>query len=111
MGTVTADAVLERAREIALINGRGPNHFTQEDFLEAKWELLGGTASSNGEAVEETIAGLTQWDESPAATGHPVPKGELEDEQSLSAQLVEEGVEEAEHEQMVESVRNARNHE
>ena len=40
-GTVTSDMVKERAREIALINGRLPNHYNQDDFMEAKRELTG----------------------------------------------------------------------
>jgi hypothetical protein len=108
LGTVTSDKVTERAREIALINGRAPNHFNQDDFMEAKRELTG---EGDGEAEEETIAGLITWDEAPGTTGHPVEKVELEDEQSCAAQLVEEGAEEAEHEQMVEGARDPHNQE
>lgn len=111
MGTVTRDTVVERAREIALINGRGPNHYSQEDFLEAKRELIGATAEAGSEAEEETVAGLVTWDEAPDAAGHPVQKEEAEDEQSCAAQLAEEGLGEAEHEQMVEGARNPHNQE
>lgn len=102
--------VLARAREIALINGRGPNHYTQDDIVEAKRELLGGTPSNDGIAPED-VPGLVTWDEAPVASGQPAARGELEDEQAWSIQLVEEGVEEAEHEQMVEGARNAHNQE
>jgi hypothetical protein len=102
MGTVTRDQVEERAREIALINGRGPNHYSQEDFLKAKRELTGAAPEANNEAEEETVAGLVTWDEAPDATGHPVKKEEPEDEQTCEAELAEEGLGEAEHEQMVE---------
>jgi hypothetical protein len=111
MGTVTRDAVVERAREIALINGRGPNHYNQEDFSEAKRELTGALPDPNNEVEEDTVAGLVTWDEPPDATGHPVKKEEPEDEQACDAQLAEEGMEEAEHEQMVEGARNPHNQE
>jgi hypothetical protein len=111
MGTVTRDTVLARAREIALINGRGPNHYTQEDFMEAKRELTGELPGNDGEADEDLVAGLVTWDEPPDAAGHPVVREELEDERSSAVQLVEEGMIEAEHEQMVEGARNPHNQE
>jgi hypothetical protein len=111
LGTVTRDTVVERAREIALINGRGPNHYNQDDFSEAKRELTGTEPDAGGEAEEETIAGLVTWDEPPGAAGHPVEKEEPEDEQTCAAQLAEEGLEEAEHEQMVEGAKNPHNQE
>jgi hypothetical protein len=111
MGTVTRDTVVERAREIALINGRGPNHYSQEDFSEAKRELTGALPDGGSEAEEETVAGLVTWDDPPDAAGHPVKKEEPEDEQSCASQLIEEGMEEAEHEQMVEGARNPHNQE
>jgi hypothetical protein len=111
LGTVTRDTVTERAREIALINGRPPNHYNQDDFNEAKRELTGVVPEADGEAEEETIAGLVTWDEPPGATGHPVKKELPEDEQNWATQLAEEGMEEAEHEQMVEGARNPHNQE
>jgi hypothetical protein len=111
MGTVTRDTVVERAREIALINGHRPNHYTQEDFLEAKRELTGDLPDASSEGEEDTVAGLVTWDEPLDAKGHPIEKEEPEDEQSWAAQLVEEGMIEAEHEQMVEGTRNPHNQE
>ena len=97
MGTVTRDTVTQRAREIALINGRLPNHYNQDDFMEAKRELTGITPEDDGDD-ENTVAGLGTWDEAPDAKGHPVRKTEPEDERSCAVQLTEEGMEEAEHE-------------
>jgi hypothetical protein len=111
MGTVTRDTVVERAREIALINGHGPNHYTQEDFSEAKRELTGTLLDGDGEYEDDTVAGLITWDEAPDAAGYPVRKDEPEDEQNWAVQLFEEGMEEAEHEQMVEGARNPHNQE
>jgi hypothetical protein len=111
LGTVTRDTVVERAREIALINGRGPNHYNQDDFAAAKRELTGATPEDANEGEEETIAGLVTWDESPDSAGRSVQKEEPEDEQSCAAQLAEEGLEEAEHEQMVEGAKNPHNQE
>ena len=110
MGTVTRDMVTERAREIALINGRPPNHYNQDDFMEAKRELTGAMPEVE-EEEEGTVAGLVTWDEAPDAKGQPAKKGQPEDELSCATLLTEEGMEEAEHEQMVEGARNPRNQE
>jgi len=111
LGTVTSETVVERAREIALINGRGPNHYNQEDFMEAKRELTGAVPDTDSEDEADLVAGLVTWDESPDAAGHSVEKEVAEDEQACAAQLAEEGLEEAEHEQMVEGARNPHNQE
>jgi hypothetical protein len=112
MGTVTRDMVVARAREVALINGHHPNRYTKEDFAEAMRELTGAIPDADdGEAGEESIAGLVTWNELPEAAGVVGRKDALGDEPSCAAQLVEEGVEEAWHEQMVEGARNPRNQE
>jgi hypothetical protein len=111
MGTVTSDTVTERAREIALINGRPPNHYNQDDFMQAKRELTGDLSESDDEDNEETVAGLVTWDEAPGAAGHLVERATPEDEESSAVLLAEEGLDEAEHEQMVEGARNPHNQE
>jgi len=111
LGTVTSDVVVARAREIALINGRRPNHYSQDDFMQAKRELTGAMPESEGEDQEDMVAGLVTWDEPPLATGRPVRKTEMEDELSSAELLTEEGMIEAEHEHMVEGARNPHNQE
>jgi len=100
VGTVTQEMVRERARENALINGRDPNFYTKDDYLEAKRELTGDCLVEDEE--KDFIATLTRWDEAPGFSGHPVQKEEIPDEQTVAQKLVEEGVNEAEHEQRVE---------
>jgi len=73
--------------------------------------LTGATPEIDGEDEEDAVAGLVTWDEPPDAAGHPVKKEEPEDEQSCAALLAEEGLFEAEHEQMVEGARNPHNQE
>lgn len=111
VGTVTQDMVVQRAREMAIINGRPPNHYTQDDFLEAKRELTGLGGNGVEQSEEEPIAGLTSWDEEPGTSGHIVERNAATDEQTYDEQLVEEGVGEAEHEQMVEGARSPENQE
>ena len=103
VGTVTRDMVVERAREVALINGRDPHHYSKEDYLEAKRELT-GDFSVDGEQ-SDPVETMTNWDEDPEAAGHPVGRVEPADEQTLAEELVEEGISEAEHEQLVEGAK------
>jgi hypothetical protein len=111
IGTVTSEMVKERAREIALINGRPPNHYNQDDFMEAKRELTGETSEADGDGAEDIVAGLVTWDEAPGEAGRSVARKTPEDEQSCAVLLAEEGMEEAEHDQMVEGARNPHNQE
>lgn len=99
LGTVTKQMVVERAKEIAIINAH--ERFTESDWSQAKRELMGvDSFAETGE--EESVAALTRWDEDPGTSGHHVPNLEAQDEQAFAEHLVEEGVSEAEHEQMVE---------
>ena len=103
VGTVTRDMVAERAREIAVINGRSPHHYTRDDFIEAKRELTGNAAVDGDE--DGVLTAITHWDEEPGSAGRPIEKTETTDEETIAELLVEEGVSEAEHEQMVEGAR------
>lgn len=99
IGTVTPEMVLKRALEIARINGH--EQHTQDDWDEAKHELLGDLPQD----VEENNAvnTLTRWDEPPGSSGHHIPNRGAADEQTFAEHLVEEGMEEADHDQRVES--------
>lgn len=103
LGTVTREMVERRAKELAIINGRAPNDFTENDWTQAKHEMLGDENFDAGE--EESVAAVTRWDEEPGTSGHQVEKFSPPDEQTFAERLVEEGVEEAEHDQMVEGSR------
>jgi hypothetical protein len=107
LGTVTREMVTKRAQEIAVINGH--EHFTDLDWDQAKREMIG--AENFNDADEEAVATLTRWDEEPGTRGHHVPNVQPFDEQTLAEHLVEEGVNEAEHDQMVEGSRPGRNEE
>ena len=103
LGTVSPEMVERRAKELAIINGRVPNDFTEDDWVQAKHEMLGDQNLEAGE--EESVAALTRWDEVPGTSGHHVENTSAPDEQTVEKQLVEEGVEEAEHDQMLKGSR------
>ena len=102
LGTVTPEMVEQRAREIALINGRPPNVFNSADFEEARLELTGKTVQHDDEDEGDPDRERISFDGPAGSVGHKVPVIKAADEQMMAEELVEEGVEEAEHDRMVE---------
>ena len=101
LGTVTPEMVEQRAREIALINGRSAEEFNEADLQEARAELTGDFATAEQREEEPGMAGATLRDLNPGTTGHKNAPKLPSDEQRVTEQLVHEGVEEAEHHQML----------
>ena len=107
MGTVTSEMVTQRAKELAIINGRDRQKPTDGDWLQAKHELS-GEQDSDEKQSEEPVAGLTQWDENPASSGQLVENSPSSDEESVAERLTHEGMEEANHDLMLKgSQRNS----
>jgi hypothetical protein len=109
IGTVTLEMVEERANELAAIAGRVPPQASTIDYEEASRELTGESNIDVQAALLESIPESERWDPVPGSTGRHTPDSFGEDEdsegRSESAQLVEEGVREAEHDQMLEAAR------
>ena len=107
IGTVTSQMLLERARELAVINGRSSHEASEADFAQAKRELTGQTDVDPKTAMLESAPESERWDPVPGSTGHKVPvaAGEDEDDEGRSdnEKLVEEGIAEAEHEQRLQA--------
>ena len=101
VGTPSPDAVEKRAREIALIAERDPDEFTDEDWNQARRELLGTEAHNAPEETEENAEVVEEWNVVASSTGHRAPR--VEDEENLGEQLVTDGIEEAAHDQMLEA--------
>ncbi len=115
VGTVTARMVEARARELALIAGRVPPEPSEVDYEQAERELTGESETDLQEAALGLIPESERWDPVPGSTGRHTPESFGEDEdsegRSESAQLVEEGIKEAEHDQMLQSARAAQKRE
>ena len=107
IGTVTAKMVAERARELALIEGHPKSQVSLDDLEQAKRELTGGKDISPREELLESLPESKRWDPVPGSAGHEVgPTGDGDEESDAdglneSAQLVEEGIREAAHDQML----------
>src|SRR5213596_2074630 len=93
IGTVTSEMVEARARELAAINGHPSSEPSEADYQQAKRELT-------GEAETDPV---------PGSTGRQAADSLGEDEdaegRNESAQMFEEGVTEAEHDQMRQASR------
>ncbi len=111
IGTVTPAMVEARARELAMIAGRVPPEPSEVDYEQAQRELTGGTEMDPAEIALESVAESERWDPVSGSTGHQTEDSLGEDEdsegRSESAQLVEEGIKEAEHDQMLQAARAA----
>ena len=112
VGTVTRKMVRERSVELALINGRAARDVSKADWEQAKRELTGGAEMEPGEALLESASESERWDPLPGSTGQivPVPStddGEDNEGTSIGERLVNEGVGEAEHDQMLQAARLA----
>jgi len=107
LGTVTEAMVRQRARELAIINGRSQNNILESDLEEARRELTGRERVTPEPPAAEQIEEDERWDPVPGSAGSAAPAIEAPDEQSFAEKLVEEGVEDAEQEQMVEGTRES----
>src|SRR3979411_724476 len=105
IGTVTPAMVEGRARELALIDGRDSSKPTQADYQQAKRELTGEEEIDAQQGNLESLPESEAWDPLPGSTGRQAAESLGEDEdaegRSESAQLFEEGISEAEHDQML----------
>jgi len=110
IGTVTRAMVRERAVELAVINGRSAQEPSKNDWDEAKRELTGKPDIDPQDALLQSAPESERWDPLHGSVGTKMPESSSEDEdedgRSTSAQLVEEGVAEAQHDQMLQAARS-----
>lgn len=112
VGTVTPEMVEERAVELAAINARSAKDVRASDREQATRELTGEPDMDPKEALLESVPESERWDPVPGSTGRQARESSSEDTDddglSDSARLVEQGVEEAEHDQMLQAAKAAR---
>jgi hypothetical protein len=106
MGVPSPDDIERRAREIAIIDERDADDFTDADWAQARRELLGENDTMPPEEDSKNIKLEEEWEVTPDDRGHRVPRpGIEEDEKSLGEYLVNDGREEAARDQMLEARR------
>lgn len=92
IGAVSDKLLQQRAWDLAQQDGR--TEPTNADRAHAFEELTSRSANPAPE-IPPGDENLTIWNESPDLTGHAVPTFSPEDEAAVSAELTDEGVEEA----------------
>jgi hypothetical protein len=103
LGTVTPQLVEERAREIARSDGREqPNDL---DLTRAREELTGTTSSSEKSATREEPG--RDWGMPLVSSGEKAPTVRPEDEENIPEKLIQEGIDEADHDQRSSSGQNS----
>ncbi len=109
VGTVTRKMVRERAVELALINGRSPHDVSKSDWEQAKRELTGKPEMDPQEEILESAPESERWDPLPGSPGSEASVTSTDDEdsegRSIGEILIDEGVNEAEHDQMLKAAR------
>lgn len=112
LGAPSPDLVEKRAREIAMIDERNPDEFTDGDWEQAHRELIGIQSTAAPEETEQNAEVVEEWNMVASSTGHRVPRPGLEDdEQNLGEKLVSDGLDEATHDQMLEARKEERKEE
>lgn len=104
--SVTAEMIEERARELSLIAGRKPDEITVNDREQASRELHGLNRPASPSNDDPSVTGW-DWGSPVPSTGQQASPTILPDEAQLAEELVDEGVNDAEHDQMV-AARKAR---
>ena len=105
MGAPTPEIIERRAREIALIAERNPDEFTDGDWEQARRELMGAADPRPPEEIEHSDDLREEWEVTPNTRGERAPRAGLDDNETLGEKLVEGGLEEATHDQMLEARR------
>jgi len=107
MGVPSSETVRQRAKELALIDGR--DIFNDEDWKRAFHELHGGHHTPddhNGNAPDDQMLDVvSERDMVAPSLGHRVNRGDVEGSDSVGEELVAEGLDEAAHDRMLEARR------
>jgi len=103
MGVPSPEDVEERARELARLDGRA-GRVRDDDREQARRELTGHAAPTvEPSEAEEEIEPSSPWDAAPGSPGREAVTHGPEDEAAVPEQLVEEGMDEALHDEMLEA--------
>ena len=103
LGVPSPDNIEQRAREIALIAGRAGGSYTDEDFRQAKQELMQQTEPDDEQMEEEALPFEPGNGEILGGTETQAINYGSDDETSIGEELVKEGLDEALHDEMLEA--------
>lgn len=105
LGAPSPEEVERRAREIAMIDERNPEEFTDADWKQARRELMGEENNTPPEETSDNADLTEEWTVVASSKGHRVPRPGTDEEETVGEHLVIDGLEEAAHDQMLEARR------
>jgi hypothetical protein len=105
LGAPSSEEVERRAREIAMIDERNPDEFTEMDWKQARRELMGEENNTPPEETSDNADLTEEWTVVASSKGHRIPRPGTEEEETIGEQCVVDGLEEAAHDQMLEARR------
>jgi hypothetical protein len=105
LGAPSPEEVERRAREIAMIDERNPDEFTDTDWKQARRELMGEENNTPPEETSDNADLTEEWTVVASSKGHRMPRPGTEEEETVGEHLVIDGLEEAAHDQMLEARR------
>jgi hypothetical protein len=108
LGTVTEGMVRQRARELAAASGRDREQVLDSDVEQARRELTGQEGLNPEPTPAEQLPEEKRWEPVAESVGYEATTIAPSDEQTVEERLVEEGVAEAEQDQMAEAGREER---
>src|SRR5262245_31468708 len=88
IGTITRKMVRQRAREIAVINGRSANQLLESDLAQALRELEGDERLTAEPTNADSLAEGERWGVAPQSIGHEAETILPPDEQTFAEKLV-----------------------
>lgn len=107
-GAITQADITRRARELALIRSNS-EEFTDEDLRRAELELTGGAEQPDIDDDEQTQFTATRDPSDPVGDhgSQTIHANQEDDEQTAPERLAQQGVDEAQHDLMIEARRRA----
>jgi hypothetical protein len=103
IGVPSPEMIEQRAREIAVIAGRAASDFTDEDFRQAKIDMQDVAEPDDEEQQEEDLPFEPGSGEVLGGQPHHARNFGAGDESTVGEQLIQEGLDEALHDEMLEA--------
>ena len=91
LGVPSSEEVEKRAREIAMIDERNPDEFTEADWKQARRELMGEENHTPPEETPDNAELTEEWAVVASSKGHRMPRPGVEEEETVGEHCVIDG--------------------